>query len=175
MTPKIIFRYSWIYDKHYREHSKGSYPSVRRILKYIKEIERKLREVKNKVLKEIMKLTKIKWKEKEIICYIIGKGVAFSDPLTIRIYKDKNYFIDTLIHELIHRNFMQDMDKTEKLMKPINKKYKKENWNVRIHVLLDQIHKKIYDKFGWRKRMEKEIKYISKLKDYKRAWELVLK
>jgi len=96
MIPKIKFVYSSIYDRKYREapgiikflEEKGEkYPSPTTIIKYISLVERLWRKQENKILREISSISKLKWQEKEIKCYVIGQGRPFSDPLTIRIYK----------------------------------------------------------------------------------------
>jgi len=180
MIPKIKFIYSEVYDGYFRENVKGirkklPYPSEETIKKYIKNIE-SIWDIEGKrIFKELEKASGMKWKEKEIKCYVVGLAIPFSDPLTIEVYEnDKNFFIDMLTHELIHILFIQNLKKFWKIMEGINKKYPKENFNTKMHIILNIIHKRIYDKFGWKKRMEKEIKIMQKAKDYKRAWELTL-
>ena len=64
-----------------------------------------------KVLTELSKITRLKWKEKAINCYIVvrrGTYSAFSDPITMPIYPKIDWFIDVLIHESIHRLWTQE-------------------------------------------------------------------
>jgi hypothetical protein len=89
-------------------------PSPRKILNYIKSVEKLWNKVGKKVLREISKVTSLKWKSKVIHCYVVGKCVPFSDPLTLPIYKEKDYFIDVLIHELIHQIFLKTWRKQTK-------------------------------------------------------------
>ena len=113
MVPKIEFRYSDVYDRNYRESEKiqkylekrkEKYPDRKEIINYIKKAEKLWRKEEKKILIEISRITVLKWKEKRIICYVIGCGQPFSEPLTIRTYgKDFEIFIDTLTHELIHQ------------------------------------------------------------------------
>jgi len=189
--PKIIFKYSWIYDQLWGERIKDKkndkkYPSSRKILNYIKNIEKLWKNDEKKVLVELSRITGLKWKEDKIICYVVGKFVSFSDPLTMPIYKgysegyiSKDRFIDKLIHEMIHRLFTQEKDfknnKSSKSFAYFRKKYKKENWNTILHIIVHAIHSRIFLKFYNKKRLKREIKISSSFPDmsYKRSWEIV--
>ncbi len=170
--PKIIFRYSWIYDQIWKGNKK-KYPSQRKILDYIKEIEKLWKRYEKKILSELSKISHLKWKSKFIYCYIVGRCKPFSDPLTIPVYKNKNYFIDVLTHELIHQLFIQNLRQSKKAWAYIFKKYKKESHTTKIHIPLHAIHTHIYLKFYGEKRLNRDIKLISFLRDYKKSWEIV--
>ncbi len=184
MIPKIIFKYSWIYDQNWKEWIKiykrktGRYPSTNQILNYIKKVEKLWRKDEKKILKELSKISKLKWKSKFIYCYVVGRCIPFSEPLTLPVYDGHpNYFIDTLIHELIHQLFNQNenMKRSEDAWKYINRKYKKEAHTTRIHIPLDAIHSHIYLKFFGEKRLKRDINLVSFLSDYKKSWEIVQK
>lgn len=185
MIPKIEFRYSGIYDGKYRnskqtqkylKEKNQDYPSKEKILKYIKSIEKLWEKCREETLKEISKISGLKWKEKKIICYVIGCGRPFSDPLTIRTYgKDVKRFVETLIHELIHQIQIQNKKECEKWHKYISKKYSKEKRITRKHILLSAIHWKFLEKFYGRKGINEEIKKYDKSRDYKKAWKIVEK
>jgi len=184
MIPKVVFRYSWYYDEKYRELHKLSkwknkkYPSEKQILNYIKIIEKLWKKDGKKILNELSKITRLQWKEKNIICYVVGRCAPFSDPLTLSVYeKYPDYFIDILIHELIHQLFMQNWgDKKSRMTwNYINKKYKNESFKTRIHIPLHAIHMYIFLKFFSETRLKREIKWISFLPDYKKSWEIVQK
>jgi hypothetical protein len=181
MVPKIIFTYSWIYDQNWRKWIKvykikaGKYPSAKTTLRYIEKIQKKWKGCGEKVLKELARISKLKWKSRNIYCYVVGKGIPFSDPLTMPIYKNTDYFIDVLVHELIHQLFSQNMAETEEAWRYIDRKYKKESHNTRIHIPLHAIHQHIYLKFFGEKRMKRDIRAVKYLLDYKRAWEIVQK
>jgi len=180
MIPKVIFRYSWIYDQLRREEfekKSKNYPSPKETLNYIKKADKIWKKYENKILKEISRITELEWEEKEIQCYVVGGGMNFSDPLTISPKKELSYFIDVLTHELIHRIFApkKNYQKSEKAWIYINKKYKKETWNTRVHIVIHAIHKYIFLKFFGEKRLEREIKIMNKFPEYKRAWEIIQK
>ncbi|MFH1503651.1 MAG: hypothetical protein ABIE36_03265 [Candidatus Diapherotrites archaeon] len=183
MIPKIEFRYSDIYDRRYRESKdiqtrlkkkKQEYPSRKEIVKYMNKAERLWKDYERDILKEISKITKLNWKEKKIICYVIGCGRSFSEPLTVRTFKkDFNTFIDTLTHELIHQISSQDEVRYMKWHNYVLKHYSKELRITKTHILLCAVHWEILEKMFGKKRLEKEIKRHEKPIDYKRAWKIV--
>jgi hypothetical protein len=182
--PKIIFRYSPIYDDLWGEKIKKGkkvkdYPSGRKILNYIKKVEKLWRKDEKKVLTELSKITHLKWEERYIYCYVVGKCIPFSFPTTLPVYKNLEDFIDTLIHELIHRLFIQEgnIERSKRAWKYFHQKYKKESRVTGIHVPLQAIHTHIYLKFYNEKRLEKDLKRVRKrrLKPYKRAWKIIEK
>jgi len=153
MIPKIEFRYSDVYDRNYRDSKKiqeylknknEEYPSRKEIIDYTKKVEKLWRKKEKKILIEISKITGLKWKEKRIICYVVGCGQPFSDPLTIRTYgKDFEIFIDTLTHELIHQISTQNEKIFMRWYNYIKKKYTNEERTTKTHIFLTAVHWKI--------------------------------
>lgn len=185
MTPKILFIYSKVYDgflkAKYGKKEKFKLPSEKtrkKILNYIKKVEKTWRKDEKRILAEISRITKLSWKNRVIYCYVVGKlNFTLSDPLTLPIQNKVNRFIDLLIHELIHNIFAsrENFRRAKKAWNYIYKKYKKESENVKIHIVIYAIYAYIYLKFFDEKRLKKDIQWASKYKDYKRAWEIVLK
>ena len=184
MTPKIIFKYSPVYDQNWKEWIKiykrktGKYPTTNQILSYIKKVEKLWRKDEKKILEELSNVTGLKWRSEFIYCYVVGRCIPFSDPLTLPVYdKYPDDFIDTLIHELIHQLFIQkgNKKKTEKAWNYIDRKYKEESHKTRIHIPLHAIHSHMYLKSFNEKRLNRDIRLISHLPDYKKAWEIVQK
>lgn len=183
-TPKIVFRYSWIYDDRWRECVKRSkkkaqkYPSARQVLKYIEIVEGMWRKHEKSILIELSRVTKLKWKSKVIYCYVVGRCVPFSDPLTLPVFgRYPDWFIDNLVHELVHQIFTQDrnLERSEHAWKYVNRKYRKEMHNTRIHIPLHAAHAHIYLKFFSEDRMKRDIRIMRQYPDYRRAWEIVQK
>ncbi len=177
MIPKIIFKYSWVYDQRQKEVAEFRlgkdtiYPSPVQIKNYIKKAEKTWRVQENNILSEISKITGLKWKEKNIICYVVGNCIPFSDPLTLKVYsKDYDRFVDVLIHELIHHF---DAGHSSTVRKYYSKKYKNESHKTMIHIFTHAFHQHIYLKFFGEKRLKKEILIASKYPEYKRAWDIV--
>lgn len=183
MTPKIIFKYSSIYDEEWKEvwnlkHPKWEYPSPKEIKDYIKGIKPLWQKREKKVLSELSKITTLKWSSKLITCYVVGRTRPFSDPLTIPVYdKDPESFIDILTHELIHQLFIQEgsRERTKKSWEHIFEKYRSLPYNTKIHIPLHAIHAHIYEKLFTKERMDKDIEEISFLEDYRKSWEVVQK
>jgi len=180
-TPKILFKYSWIYDQNWKEWIKNyktknlKYPSTKKVLNYTVKVEKIWRNYEKNILSELSRITGLKWKEDFIYCYVVGNCRPFSNPLTMPVYNDKGYFVDTLIHELIHQLFTQEgnMKQTTEAWKYINRKYRNETVRTRTHIPLHAILSYIYIIFFDEKRLKRDIISKSFFYDYKRAWQIV--
>lgn len=182
MLPKIIFRYSPIYDEDYRTSErikdklkeKGlTYPSKKEIFNRIEEVNQIWSKIGNDVLKNISKISSLKWKEKDITCYVIGFGRSFSDPLTIKLHDSVNDFIDTLVHELIHNIQIQNNEKCKKWYNYLNENYSKESVLTKNHIIVHAIHKEIYLSLFSQERLKEDIRTSALSPDYKKSWEIV--
>jgi hypothetical protein len=179
--PKIKFIYSWIYDKTWKEgffikkKRLKNYPSPLKIEGYLKKVEKSWKKVEKKILTELYRITHLKWKEKSMDCFVVGRCRPFSYPITIPVYeKFPDKFIDVLIHELIHNLFRQNFEETNKNFAYFNKKYNKETDLTRKHIPLQAIHTHIYLKFFGKNRLERDINNSPRI-DYQRAWEIIQK
>jgi hypothetical protein len=179
---KIVFKYSWIYDDQFRQGYKSfkdkpsyKYPSKEMILKFKNELEALWKKDGDSVLAELSKVTGLKWKEEKITCYIVGWSMAFSDPLTLPVYKNAQDGFDSLTHELVHQLFIQNEEKEDAVWKYFLTAYKNEPYNTRIHIPVHAIHEHIFRKLFSKERLEDEIKVMASYKDYKRSWEIVTK
>ena len=181
MIPKIIFKYSWIYDQHWREvyRDDKNYSSEKEILSYIKKVEKLWWKDEEKILKELALASGLRWQEKSIVCYVVGRCIPFSDPLTIKAFKELplNYFIDVLTHELIHQLLTQgdNSQKSKKAWNYFHRKYKGEEFNSIIHIPVHAMHSHIFLKYFGQARLNREIESLSNLPDYKRDWDIVEK
>ncbi len=183
MISKIRFRYSQLYDNNYRGSNliqeslkkKGlEYPTHEKIRDFIKEVEPKWNKIEEKVLSSISKISGLKWKEKQVWCYVIGCGRSFSDPLTVKVHETKEDFIDTLVHEMIHQIQIQNEDIVNKNWGDyLYKNYPKETRVTRNHLIVHAIHKEIYLKIFGKKRLIKDIKESQASIDYKKSWGIV--
>lgn len=177
MLPKIRFRYSWVYDQRHRKIAERmgtleSYPSEESIRKYIEQITKVWETEGGTILRELSKISGIKWKEREIICYIVGQGRCFSDPLTMKYMKNKSEFVDTLTHELIHNLFMQKKG-TKPFFIAWRKRFAKESIVTQNHILLHAVHKELYLRVFSKTRLARDIKKCQEYPDYKRSWDIV--
>src|SRR3989344_537701 len=166
MIPKVIIKYSWIYDDKYRESGRikemlkeqnKKYPSRKKLINYTLAVSKLWKKDEKDILKEISKILNLGWMEKEIKCYIIGVGRSFSDPITIKLHKNKNDFVDLLTHELIHNLCMQNYPKYRKWREFAFKKYKTKESSFVGHIILHAVHHKIYLKLFNKKRLNKDL------------------
>lgn len=178
MLPKTQFHRSHIYDQRLA-HPKGFVmPKDSFIYKNTRKLELKWRKIEKKILKELEKVTGLKWQESHIYIYITSGAGWFSEPLTMSITEDIDAMLDTLIHEFIHR-ILSENENWEIIRKKWFKltgktgKYKRENLNTRIHVPIHAIHKHIFLKFFSQKKLELEIERMKNDKDYAQAWKIV--
>jgi len=184
MIPEINFRYSEPYDNRFRENPLiisslkklgKTYPTTDKVRDYVKEIKQYWKTYNSKLLREIEKVTGLKWNEKVVKCYIVGRCRPFSDPLTIGMHKNNEDFRDTLIHELIHQIQIQNRDKTRNWWNYLDKRYSKEKKLTKNHIFLHAILEKIYlDNFD-ESRLEHDKEKCSKDPDYSKAWKIVEK
>ena len=177
--PKIIFRHSWIYDRTIERLSakkKRKAPAKNRFQKHIKNLSKEWGKIGNKILKELSKVAKLRWRDKEIRVYVTDGVVPFSDPLTLNLRSS----IHTLTHELIHvilsqrQNGRQFQKNWDYLMNKYKKEIPKAGGNLRGHIIVHAIHWHIMDKFFDKRTLQKEMKSV-KHPDYLRSWEIVKK
>jgi hypothetical protein len=190
MTPKVEFRWSWIYEQSYHSQTLklkefDYYKSAKKINDFISKIKKDWVLVEKKIFDTLSIETNLEWKEEKIICYVIKRSSFFpiSDPLTIpiefegeRVFSlNSPRFIDMLIHELIHNLFIQNEEKTEKYFQQIFDNYPEEEFDTIIHLIVHALHKKIFLKIFDDKRLKKEINSNRLYPAYKKSWEIVNK
>ena len=191
MIPKVEFRYSSIYDEFHKGYLEtyykayknpktkkllNRYPSPKKIENYINQVTPLWKKKEGKILSEIAKIMSLKWRHKIIRVYLVGKCIPFSDPLTMCIYENKNEFIDTLTHEMIHQIQMQaDDGRWIKWWLYLGKKYKGELRKTKSHILLHAVHWKVYLILFNKKHLDSNIKKSSRNESYRRSWEIVKK
>lgn len=179
-TPKIVFTYSWVYDQKCKEWNKLSgkkvkYPSSEKIMDYFEKIKPLWKKHEKKILTELSRVSGLKWKKDEIQCYVVGRIIPFSDPLTIQVFNNYHDFIDTLVHELIHQLFTQheNFERSKKAWCYIDRKFKNESRKTRVHIPLLALHSYIYLKFFDEDRLNRDRSLT--ILDYNKAWGIVQK
>jgi len=184
MIPKIEFVYSWIYNQTFfmllKREWKLEY--LKPSLRYTKKLEKEWKKIDKKVLKEMENVTGMRWKDKEITCFLVNHCVhSFSWPLTVIIsggegkFRRVDHVIDILVHELIHNLFSDNgVYKLDKQL-GFDKEFKDELRTTKAHIYLHALHKQLYLKFFNKRRLVRDIasaKYKS-MPGYDRAWEIV--
>lgn len=185
---KIDFIWSWIYESTVHNSTVKEDFNYEKYEEFTNSFLNKLKPLWKHKEKEILSycenLTGLKWKKKEIPAYIIkiSSLMPISDPLTIPIELESDgeiiplypeRFIDMLVHELIHNFFIQNEKEMGDYFDFIINKYKDEEFDTSIHILLHAIHKKILLKYFGKERLENEIEMNSYYPAYKRSWEIV--
>lgn len=186
LVPEIEFRYSWIYDQRIKRyltaiarhdevlrHGLQNWPKERSILKAVNRYEKEWGGQGRVVLAEISRVSGLKWRQKKITVYVVGRIIPFSDPLTMPIYKSRIKFVDTLTHELLHQIQSQNRDEVLNFYKFVYRKYKNESVITKNHIIVHAIHKYLYLKFFGVKRLNLDIKSCSRRIDYNRSWNIV--
>lgn len=181
-VPTVQFRYSWIYDQvsHRNwllEHKgKGSYPNQKTVLRYRARLEHAWKKDGPRILRYISKTTGIPWDDREIFCYVVGRVIPFSDPMTMPVYKKWpiELAVDVLTHECIHRLLCQphSSDRVDRVIRLLKRRYKKISFNTLCHIPVHAIHAMVYRTLFSEKRMQRDRDSI-KLRDYQRAWKIV--
>jgi len=184
MIPKVKFVYSWSYDSTLcmllKRKWKLTY--VKSSVNYIRRLDKEWRKIEKKVLSEMAKTAGMKWKDKQITCFVVSHCIhSFSYPLTVIIrHKDDrlrriDYVIDILIHELIHVLFVSNEIYNLDKYLGFDKEFKNEKMATNGHIYLHALHKHLYLKFFNKNRLARDIA-LAKSKSmpgYDRAWEIV--
>jgi len=183
MIPKIEFRYSYVYDKIYRdscdvkdflEDSNKKYPSKKDIVDFINKIKIIWKNDGAKILSKISDLCGIKWEDDKIVCYVVGFCRPMSDPLTVKFCRDVNHAIDIITHELIHKMQSQiDSKKWNKWLKFLSVKYPNESEITKSHIFLNAVHKKIYLDLFNKFRFERDVENSKISMSYRYSWRIV--
>ena len=182
MIPKIIFHRSKIYDRQLKRTSEFELPPAESVFRSrIKEYREAWDKEGHKILEELESVTKLKWHENEIICYVTWGIYPYSDPLTINVsrypksVKDgPEITMDILTHELIHRmlshplRFPKIKENWEKLMK----KYPECSRVTKAHIAVHAVHEHVLRKFYGKERLLREMQDV-KDPNYVLSWEIV--
>ncbi|MDO8617313.1 MAG: hypothetical protein Q7N87_00230 [Candidatus Uhrbacteria bacterium] len=182
--PHVTFRYSPIYDEQWRaafdllpKHERP-YPDVKTTMVFMHRLEKEWRKNEQNTFKAIQKYSGIRWTIKEHLCYVVGSGDPFSDPLTMPVFAPQapiDYVSDVLCHELIHRNMIEPAFaiRWKRIFGKLQQKYPKDNENVLVHVVVHAIHDQIFKNIFSEDRLLREKRIMSVHPDYRRAWEIV--
>lgn len=177
--PKIKFVYSLPYNKILAEYKNERFEeekSFREIKNYIKKLESKWNKISNLALRALQEITKNKWQEKEIKCYVVKhfKTGGISAPLTLRMESDFDYVISVLIHELAHIIARYNFEKYKKILKKVKKKFPNKPLTVIRHIYINFIELQVLRKLFNKNFVNKILKKHLTLKG-KEAWQIVLK
>ena len=145
-------------------------PSDKALDAHVQKLEKAWAKYGGKILTEIRRVTKLSWREKEIVCYVTAGVIPYSDPLTLNLRSD----IDTTTHELIHRivSEPENWKRIKGNWMMLMKKYKSEPQRTKTHIVIHAIHAAILKKLFGEKRLKREKKAVRDQK-YIRSWKIV--
>ncbi len=180
----VAFRYSQIYDEQCRaafelspKHERP-YPAAKTIMAFMRRLEKEWRRDEQGVLNAIQRFSGIRWTTGEHVCYVVGSGIPFSDPLTMPVFAPQapiDYASDVLCHELIHRNLIEPSfsARWKKISVKLKRQYPKDTENALVHVLVHAIHEQIFLSLFSEERLRRDKRIMFVHPDYRRAWEIV--
>jgi hypothetical protein len=178
-VPHIHFAYSRVYEEILEQKNLSRRERVSRYLKaraYIAKLEKLWRPIEGKVFSLMSDTAGIAWQEDHVICYAVHDTVPFADPLTVPMKgRTPDYFIDTMVHELLHRLLgSPDQSHIKHAWEWAFGRWRKESFTTQVHIPLYAIHALIYLKLFGEDRLRRDMKKISKVYNYRRAWDIVL-
>jgi len=176
MIPKIEFEHSWLYDSRLKRRRGFVMPKEAEFWRGIAKLEKRWKKIELRVLREISRVTKLRWQEKDVVCYMTAGVRPYSNPITISLRKDVGEMIDTLVHELIHRIYSEpeNFKRVKKNWYGIVKRYEKYSRTTKYHVSILAVHEHILRKYFTKKSLERQ-REANGNKDYIRAWAIVEK
>lgn len=135
--------------------------------------------LEEKILRGMMDILSLSFRQNIIDVYIAPWFRAFSDPLVIGVKFEPDRFVDILTHELLHRllsdntaipSEFQILSEWEKLFGSGHSK------RMLVHIPVHAVHKAIYlEVLQATERLERDVEVFKKIgaKDYVDAWEYV--
>lgn len=141
-------------------------------------LEKDWRKNEQKVFNGIQEYSGVQWTTKEHICYVVGSGVPFSDPLTMPVFAPEapiDYVSDVLCHELIHRNLIEPAfsARWKRISAKLKKCYPTDTENALVHVIVHAVHEQIFLNVFSEERLKRDKRIMFVHPDYRRAWEIV--
>jgi hypothetical protein len=171
------FRYSWAHDQENRlRFTDPLYPSGGTIREYMARVSDEWKPKKRRILSRLSSSSGLPWQESMIICYLTGRGVPLSDPLSIPVYEGHTEtFIERLTHALCQRLVMHPRNLEhrsafwESMFRSLSEDGVKVSYMVPVNALFQDIRARY---LGAGTLAEGE-SLVTRNLDYRRAWEIV--
>ncbi len=137
----------------------------------------------DKILKGMVHITGLEFRQNIIDVYIAPWFNAFSDPMVVGVIYKPDVFVDVLTHELLHRLLTDNnyVSNNVDLVKEWRKMFGKQLTHIALlHISVHAIHKAIYlDILKAPERLERDVVYYKKFDkkgdSYATAWDYVEK
>jgi hypothetical protein len=173
--PGLEFRYSWQYDQENRlRFTDPLYPSGDEIREYIGRVRAAWRPRQRTLMGSISRTSGLPWRESLMVCYVVGRGVPMSDPLTLPVYKgQEGLFVDKLVYELIERLLMhpENLRARSGFWEGMFRSMSSDGVKVSYMVPVNAIYRDIST--GKAGSGDSEESLVSTNLDFRRAWEIV--
>jgi hypothetical protein len=176
-VPRTEFRYSWQYDQENRlRFTDPLYPSGDVIRNYAGEAGKAWGPRRRTVLSSISRISGLPWREDVVVCYVVGRGVPMSDPLTLPVYEDNTgLFIDRLVYMLVERMLMHPENLRARgiFWEGMFRSMRDDGVKVSYMVPVNAIYSDIRGRYLGSGRGEPGGSLATTNLDYRRAWEIV--
>lgn len=174
MLPKIKFKCAWTRDEHQRPWTRYGRVPDRVLRARIAAYRRRWWSVGPSILRRLSQITGIRWRERVIICTLTPVYTQ-ADPLLIPPYKDPDWFIHVLTHELIHQLLRQGKANTvQQRLERLHRIHRRYPKNVREHIMVHAIHGIVMQKLlrNGRRLLIRELRWATKYPEYALAWRI---
>ena len=174
--PRIDFRHSWVYDQQNKlRYTDPLYPKGDAIRAYIDSVSKLWKSKSRSMLSAITKLSGLPWQEDTIVCYVVGRGIPISDPLTIPLYeKREDTFLEKLSYNLIERNILSPKnlikrsDFWEEMFRELSDDGIKVSYMVPVNAIFREIQKRYFPGTE-----STQSSLLTTNLDFQRAWQIV--
>jgi hypothetical protein len=174
--PRVEFRYSWQFDQdHKLRYTDPLYPNGDEIRSYLDHVRESWKPLKRKILKTIHKMSGLPWKEEQVVCYVVGRGVPMSDPLTLPCYKDKpDLFVEKLIYMLCERHLLHNksLEARSVFWEAMFRNLREDGVKVSYMIPVNALFKEIMST-KLNSMIDRDESLLTTNLDYRRAWELL--
>ena len=167
---KINFIHSEVYDEMLTAMHKEEFNEILELetLKYKEGLVSFWKKDENKIIKEIEKVSKLRFKSNQD-CFVVShmKYTAISNPLTVRRDDNLTMVRATLIHEIIHILMCEN---NKILSKLIDKTYPDESRDFKIHIPVLLIARRVLENIYGKEEYEKVLHRDSRLENLREVW-----
>lgn len=181
MIPNLNFTYSVTYDQQWTlALGKNFSPEKNREIyrEFIKQLRKDWNEkVEDQALKLISKYSGLTWNSNKIDIYCVNNLniSGFSKPFTIKMDDDTFHISHVVIHELIHALFHQNSEIIKKVMGKLRQKFKSENDNTLVHILVIPLEKKVFTEIFGNEKYEIAYNQTINYKGFKKVYDIIEK
>jgi hypothetical protein len=173
--PRIEFRYSWVYDHENKlRYTDPLYPSGDNIRDYIEEVSQNWKSRQRTILNSITRTSGLPWQEDLILCYLVGRGLPLSDPLTMPLYEGQpETFLEKMTYQLVERMVMhpRNLKSQSGFWEAMFRSMSEDGVKVSYMVPVNAIFRELQSRYFQTQDPSKSL--LTKNMDFRRSWEIV--